>query len=168
MHVPTHILSGWCVANGLPTTPAQRLAAMVAATAADVDGLSRLLGEDAYWTYHHTFGHNVFFAVALSAACAACVRQRPTFTFALCLLVAHLHLVLDYFGSGPGWHVHYLWPFKAGVLRNPNAWPFDSWQNRSAFCLLLAWTLLIAIRRRRTPLERIAPRLDRRLVGLVR
>jgi hypothetical protein len=47
MHIQTHILSGWCVANTLPCTARQRSLAMIAASAADIDGISILFGQQA-------------------------------------------------------------------------------------------------------------------------
>lgn len=67
---------------------------------------------------------HVFFALLGSATLTAWAgRGRRVDTFGLCLMLFQLHLVLD-FGSGPHWHVHYFWPFRTGVLRNPQASPF--------------------------------------------
>lgn len=48
------------------------------------------------------------------------------------------------------------------------SWPFYSWQNISLGFLCIAWTVAIARRQRRTPLEAIMPSLDRQLVALAR
>ena len=163
MHVQTHLLSGWCAANLLPCTPRQRLAAMLAAAAPDVDGLSIAFGPDAYQRLHHTFGHTAYAAVIVGVALA--VWARPAWgTFLLAVAMVHLHLLMDYWGSGPGWDIRYLWPARTPRFRNDAAWPFSSWQNVTVFAGLLAWTVAIAWRRRRTPLEVLMPRLDRQLV----
>lgn len=165
MHIPTHILSGWCAANYLRCDARQRLLAMIAATAADVDGVSILLGQNAYWAYHHTFGHNFFFALAGALVLTALTPRRSGrwFSFTIYFALFHLHLLLDYFGSGPGWDIHYLWPLASLTFTNRRAWPFYSWQNLSFFLVLLLWTVWIAWRQRRTPLELIAPRLNHEL-----
>jgi inner membrane protein len=168
MHVQTHILSGWCVANCLPCTPRQRLLAMIAASAADIDGISILFGQEAYWTYHHTFGHNVFAACAVSAALSAFIPNRKWWSFLLFLALFHLHFLMDYFGSGPNWHIHYIWPLPGMILKNRDAWEFYSWQNMLVFLLFLLWTIWIAWRDRRSPLEDIMPRLNAELVSLLR
>ncbi|HSU65852.1 MAG TPA: hypothetical protein VLJ39_03175 [Tepidisphaeraceae bacterium] len=49
MHIPTHIMSGWCMANLVRLTARERLFTMIAATAADLDGVSRVFGQEAYW-----------------------------------------------------------------------------------------------------------------------
>jgi hypothetical protein len=76
--------------------------------------------------------------------------------------------VLDYYGSGPGWGIPYLWPLSRRQWVNPNAWPFYSWQNISAAITTIALTLWIARRQGRTPLEAVMPRLDRQLVAMLR
>ena len=168
MHVQTHILSGWCAANALPCTPRQRLVAMAAAAAPDVDGISVVFGQAAYWRYHHTFGHNLWFALLVGVAAAAWARPAwGTFLLAVAMVHLHLHLYMDYWGSGADWHIHYLWPMTNPVWRNPAAWAFFSWQNIVCFAALLLWTVVIAVRRGRTPLEWIMPNLDRELVGLL-
>jgi len=169
MHVPTHILSGWCLGNVLPLTPRERLGCMIAATAADLDGLGIVFGQEAYWEYHHKLGHNVFFAVVVASVLTIFLSgaRRRAAAFALYLTMAHLHLVLDYLGSGPGWAIWYLWPANDVQIVNPHAWPFFSWQNIAAAYGLLAWAVWIAWRDRRTPLELLMPRLDGRLVSML-
>ena len=94
---------------------------MVAAAAPDVDGLAIVFGQHAYWRFHHTFGHNLYFALIVGVAFAA--WARPAWgTFLLCVGMVHLHLYLDYWGSVPGWHIHYLWPARDPTWRNPAAW----------------------------------------------
>ena len=168
MHIQTHILSGWCVAN-LPShfTPRERFFCMLAASLADGDGLSILAGQEAYWDYHHTLGHNLPFGVLLCVTLAALSTHRLA-ALCICLALFHLHLLLDYFGSGPGWGIPYLWPFSKHAWVNPHAWAFYSWQNITAAVALLAWTIRIARRHGRTPLEALMPRLDRQLVALLR
>ena len=165
MHIPTHILSGWCVGNAVPSISArERLFCMIAATAPDLDGVGIVFGEETYWSYHHRLGHNVFAALLIAGMLATFSRRRPL-AFVIYLALAHVHFILDYFGSGPGWAIHYLWPASDVGIVNPRAWPFASWPNYAAFAALLAWTVWIAFRYRRTPIELLAPRLDRAAVS---
>lgn len=165
MHIQTHILSGWCVANCLPFSPRQRLLAMLAATLPDLDGLGIAFGQKAYWDYHHILGHNLAFAILLSIVLTLFARTRHLLCVGTFFTLVHLHLLMDYWGSGPGWPICYFWPFDRRQWINPDAWPFYSWQNIGAFFVLLGWTVAIAVWRRRTPLELLMPSLDRRLVG---
>jgi hypothetical protein len=166
MHVPTHILSGWCVANLLPLTARERLFCMVAAAAADIDGLGIVVSEELYWDYHHKLGHGIAFGLLLAGAMAAFSTRRLVAMVAY-LACFHLHLVLDSFGSGPDWPIHYLWPISDAAWLNPRAWNLSSWQNTTAAALLLAWTAWIGFRHRRTPLELLMPSLDEKAIAWI-
>jgi hypothetical protein len=74
---------------------------------------------------------------------------------------------MDYFGSGPGWPIYYLWPFSTWELVNWEAWNLSSWQNLLTFGILLAWTIGIISLKWRTPLEAVMPSLDRQIVQLL-
>jgi hypothetical protein len=169
VHIPTHILSGWCVGNLLPLTARQRLGCMIAAAAPDIDGLGMIIdvpfGTDLYHDYHHVLGHNLFFCAAVATVLALWTRSWRC--WAVYLALGHLHLVMDYLGSGPLWDIYYLWPVGGLKFRNPAAWEFFSWQNITFAGCLLVWTIAIARYRRRTPLEAVMPGLDRQLVALV-
>jgi len=168
VHLPTHVLSGWVVASAIPElTPRERLLAMAAATAPDLDGLAIVLGRDAFETYHHVIGHNLFFGVLVTLLVARWSSHKRTMTL-LAFGLFHLHLVMDSFGSGCDWGISYLWPLVRSEWVNPWRWEFFSWQNLVAAYGLLLVTFVIAARQGQTPLEAIAPSLDRQLVGLAR
>lgn len=140
---------------------------MVAATAPDLDGLAIVAGREAFETYHHVVGHNLFFALLVTAAITVWSTQRRTMAlFAFGLF--HLHLVMDSFGSGRDWGIAYLWPAVRQEWINPWRWDFFSWQNLVAAYGLLLVTVVLAVRQGRTPLETLAPSLDRQLVTLAR
>lgn len=168
MHIPTHILSGWCLANCLPLSPRQRLGCMVAAVIPDLDGLGIVFGteSDAFQNYHHLLGHNLPFAL-FSCGLLALAGPRRAMSFVIYLAMFHVHLVMDYFGSGAGWRIYYLWPISRWNVVNFNGWDFYSWQNILAAAILLVWMVAIAAWKRRTPLEAIMPDLDRQLVNLI-
>lgn len=167
MHLPTHILSGWCLANYLPLSPRERLFAMIAATIPDLDGVTWFAGQEMYWRTHHVLGHNLPFALVAAGVLTA-LSTRRLLVFPLYLALFHLHLLMDYWGSGPLWPIYYFYPFSTMKWVNPDGWNLFSWQNITAAALLLAWTAWIARRQGRTPLELLAPRLDRLLVAKAR
>jgi hypothetical protein len=167
VHLPTHILSGWCAANLLKLTPRQRGFCILAATLPDLDGLSILAGWDAFYTWHHHLTHGLPFAILLAGILTA-FSTRPVLSFLLYLALVHLHLLMDSFGSGIGWTITYLWPFSDMQLDNPWSWEFSTWRNQLAGLLFIAWTVGIAVIRRRTPLEVPMPNLDRQLVDWLR
>jgi hypothetical protein len=164
LHIQTHILSGWCVGNLFRLTPRERMFCMLAASLQDLDGLGMVVSEELYWELHHKLGHCLLAGVLLAVVLAALSTHRVKAGL-IYLALFHVHLALDYLGSGPGWPLYYLWPFSEWGLENPHAWPFFSWQNICAFVLLLAWTIGIFIRRQRTPLEVLMPSLDRKAVA---
>ena len=168
MHIPTHILSGWVVASAVPRlTPRERGLAMLAASLPDLDGLGLLASREAYETYHHVLGHNIFAGLILTAVLTAFATDRRRCAL-LFLGLFHLHLVMDSFGSGMDWGIAYLWPVVRQEWMNPWRWGFFSWQNLTAAYALVAVTVVIAARAGRTPLEMLAPALDRQLVTLAR
>lgn len=166
MHLPTHVLSGWVFANALPLTARERLFCMVSAAVADVDGLGFFFGEEAYWRFHHVVGHNVFFGLLMSLALAA-ASSRRILAFAAYFTCFHIHLLMDLYGSGVGWRIHYLWPIEPAGFKSDAAWPLMSWQNYLAFTTLALVTAIIAVKKRRSPLELLLPRLERRWFGPV-
>ncbi len=166
MHIQTHILSGWMIGNALPLSPRERLFCMIATAAQDLDGLGILVSEELYWDLHHKLGHGLVPGLVLTAILTAFSTHR-WLAGAINFALFHLHLLLDYYGSGPGWGLYYLWPFSDWEWMNPNAWPFFSWQNLSAAGAMIAATLIIAYGCRRTPLEAIMPGLDRPLIALL-
>lgn len=72
---------------------------MAAATAPDLDGLSIVAGRDAFETYHHVVGHNLFFGVLVTLLIVAWSTHKRTMAV-LAFALFHLHLVMDSFGSG--------------------------------------------------------------------
>lgn len=168
MHLPTHVLSGWVAASLIPRLAArERALAMVAATASDLDGLAIVAGREAFETYHHVIGHNLFFGLLVTAAITAWSTHRRLMA-PLSFALFHLHLVMDSFGSGRDWGIAYLWPVVPGEWMNPWRWDFVSWQNMTAAYGLVLVTVVIAMRQGRTPFETIMPSLDRQLVALAR
>jgi hypothetical protein len=141
---------------------------MLAATLADLDGVGFFVSEKAYWDWHHVAGHNVLYAVVMSGVLSAFSGRRWFAVFPVYMALAHVHLVMDYYGSGPGWAIYYLWPFSGWKVRNPEAWELSSWQNVLAFGVLGVWGVVIAVRKGRTPVEVVTPGLDRRAVRWVR
>ena len=166
MHVQTHLLAGWLAGNGLRLTPRERFLCMAAATLPDLDGLGIVVSEEAYWALHHKLGHNVFWFAGVAAVLTIFSSHRAR-AFACYFGLGWLHFLMDYLGSGPGWALWPWWPVGDQEVRWAAAWPFFGWQNLGAFFALLAATVAVAWRRRRTPLEWAMPSLDRRLLALL-
>jgi inner membrane protein len=161
MQIPTHILSGWCVGASLPLTARERLACMLGASLADLDGVCIVAGLDVYARWHHVVGHNVFYGALLAWCCARLALPSRRWKIALlCFALFHLHLVMDYYGSGPGWGLAYLWPIMEKHWVNPKAWAFEGWQNYTAMGLFTVWMLVLAWVKGPWPTELGLPRLQ--------
>ncbi|MBI4870473.1 MAG: metal-dependent hydrolase [Candidatus Riflebacteria bacterium] len=154
-----HLLVGWVIGNIGPSTRASRTWCLIASLAPDVDGLVILLGKDMFLKYHHQLTHNLLFAVLLAALSSRwlgwCSWQVPR-VFA-CVLV---HFLGDYYGSGPGWPLPLFVPFSDTVILNPSAWAFNGWQSQLVFATTLIFTLVIARKGVRTPLESVSAGMD--------
>jgi hypothetical protein len=177
----SHLLVGWAVANAAALERRDRAIVTLAGVVPDVDGLG-LLADFArhggngdptwYWALHHQLAHNFTAALVFSAAAFAFARRRVA-TAALAFLAFHLHLLGDLAGSrGPDgyqWPIAYLEPFSdAWQLTWSGQWLLNGWQNLGLTALLLAWTLLLAWRDGRSPLELVSPRADRAFVRALR
>jgi|HubBroStandDraft_1064217.scaffolds.fasta_scaffold686426_1 inner membrane protein len=167
MQIPIHLMMGWCTANVLPgLNKRQRAFCMIANVIPDMDGLSMLGGQEAYWNWHHKAGHNLTWCII---SCAVLAIYSAPFWKSFILYVAqfHLHLVMDVFGSGPHWGIYYFWPFSNWQFDNTKySWEFYSWENMTIGAVLLLWTIGIIYWKKRSPLEAVMPSLDRQLVQL--
>ncbi len=156
-------MSGWCVGNLFKLNKRERFFCMIVASVPDIDGLSILGGWGFYQDWHHVIGHNILFCVILAGVFAYFSQHRIK-SFFIYLGLFGLHMAMDLFGSGVGWYLYFYWPFSMEKFYTNLCWEFFSWQNQVAGGLLLAWTIAIIYCQRRTPLEYIMPKLDRRLV----
>ena len=163
MHIQTHVMSGFCLGNLFPISAKERFLCMLAASLPDLDGVTYVLGQNAYWATHHVYGHNLLFALLLSGVLTLFSEHRKR-CFPIYFLLVHLHFAMDLLGSGEGWTIPYLWPFH-GLEFAISAWDFDSWQNKAAGLAFLLWCLGIAIFQKRTIFEWIMPGLDKQLAA---
>ena len=177
----THLLAGWLVASAANLNRRERALVTVAGVIPDLDGLG-LIAEVAtrhsarpltWWSdYHHVLGHNLGFALLVSAAAFVVARRRWT-TAALVCLSFHLHLLGDLVGArgpdGHQWPIPYLLPFSdAWNLVWSGQWALNGWPNLLLTALGLGITLRLAWQRGYSPLELISSRADRALVGALR
>ena len=161
MHISTHLMSGWCVGAAFPLTARERAACMMAATLSDLDGVSLAFGRDAYEHWHHVIGHNVFAGVLIAITTSRfATSSRRWWMRCLAFALFHLHLLMDYYGSGPGWQIQYGWPITDKGLWSEDAWEFGAWQNYAAMVTLLVVSVGLAIWKRITPFELVAPGIE--------
>lgn len=167
MHLLTHALAGWCVGCSLPTSPKERALCIGVSLLPDIDGLSIVGGVQAFYDYHHVLAHNLLFGAASLLLIWWLARCRPLMVLVFVALF-HLHLLMDLFGSGPGWGIAYFWPFSSAEYSTRYSWQIDAWQNYAALAALAVWTIAIAVCQKRTPFEYVAPRFDPAILAVLR
>jgi membrane-bound metal-dependent hydrolase YbcI (DUF457 family) len=183
VHVVTHFLAGWALAESTPLKPRDRAWVTWASVAPDLDGAglfvdwgNKLLGrpETAYYeTWHHALGHSGV-AALLVAACAFAWSIDRVKTTLLVLVSFHLHLLMDILGSRGSspidiWPIPYLAPFAMQPAWSwSGQWPLTSWQNTTITVLLLLLALILAVKRGYSPLGLFSAKADAGFVGALR
>ena len=162
MYIQAHVLSGWIAGNYLKLNARERFFCMIAGGILDVDGLGIIISEKAYHDYHHIAGHNLLFGVIVSLILMFFSSHKIK-CFFIYLALFHLHILMDLFGSGEFWTIAYFKPFSNYELYSQINWALFSWQNMLANAVVLAWTIVIIISKKRTPLEYIMPVFDKKL-----
>ena len=173
MHLQTHALASWLLAEAGPAsmTRRDRTLVLAAGLAPDLDALSLLGGIAAYQKWHHLLLHNVVGAALTTIVCAVSARSRLA-VGVLALLSFHLHLLFDLLGSGGPdgsvWSIPYLVPFSSHEFSWRGQWPLGSWQNVTftAFLVLASWS--VAVRRGRTIVQTISPGADAKVVEVLK
>lgn len=177
----THFLTGWAIANTVPSLKRRdRAFITLACVVPDVDGLGivpELLTRhsahplDWFSLYHHRL-HNLAFAVFVTAVVLA-LANRTWLTAVMAFTSFHVHLFEDIIGArGPDgyqWPVPYLSPFShAADITWSHQWAFNGWPNFAITIALLGITLYLAWRRGFSPLEMISARADCAFVQALR
>jgi len=181
MHVVTHLLAGWALAEQTPLERRDKALVAWASVAPDLDGAGlpvdwavRALGgnSDLYETYHHVAFHGLPAAVAFTLLLMPFLK-RKWLGVAMVFLSFHLHLLCDLAGSAGGtpgdiWPIHYLYPFSDREIFWNGQWPLTSWQNTTLTLALMLYGLWVGIRRGQTPIALFSSRADARLVAVLR
>src|SRR5947209_3646066 len=171
MHLPTHALASWLVAEAGPERLGRRGRTLVlcAGLLPDLDALSLLGGVEAYQRWHRIVLHNAVAAVVLSSLIMLFARPGARVATGMLSLAAyHLHLLCDLVGSagpdGSNWPVPYFVPFSRRPIEVSFQWGLASWQNVALTIALLLVSWGLAVRRRRTLLEAVSTRADAAVV----
>ncbi|HVY72167.1 MAG TPA: metal-dependent hydrolase, partial [Verrucomicrobiae bacterium] len=107
----THFLAGWTLANAARLKRRERWLVTLAGVIPDTDGLGlpvELLTRHSerphpWWSdYHHILGHNLLFALIVTAGCHCLAHEQRALTALLAAASFHLHLLCDLVGArGP-------------------------------------------------------------------
>ena len=183
MHVVTHLLTGWLIADETRQMHRDKALVAWASVVADADGLGIVVdvandvlgraGTTYYEAYHHYLGHGLLGAVVTTAfTYAFAVNKRVTAVLALCAF--HLHLLMDILGSRGSnpidiWPINYLAPFsRTPSIAWSGQWPLTGWQNTAITTLLMLTCLVTATRRGRSPVALFSRRADLEFVKVLR
>ncbi|XOF32762.1 MAG: metal-dependent hydrolase [Candidatus Electrothrix sp. YB6] len=178
----SHVLIGWLAANAARAERRERLLITVAGIIPDADGLVLVADLAAghstrqleFWSrYHHVLGHNIGFALLITAGAALLTRKRKAVTALFVWLSFHLHLLGDLVGSrgpdGNQWPIPYLLPFSdAWQWTWEGQWLLNSWQNLLITVLAIGITFYLAWKKGYSPLEMISDRADKGFVATLR
>ncbi len=178
----THFLFGWAVANTDSLDRRSRALVTIAGIIPDADGLgvipevlTRNTSHPLPWfsEYHHILGHNLGFAVMVTAVSALIAKTGRWKTALLVAISFHLHLLCDVIGArGPDgyqWPVPYWLPFsERGQWVWTGEWALNAWPNFAITFALLLWTLWYTWHAGRSPLELVSPRADAEFVATLR
>ncbi len=181
MNPVTHFLTGWALANCVPSLERRdRALVTLACIAPDVDGLGAvadLLTKNSahpteWFSRHHHQLHTLPFAIVVASICFALSRRKLT-TGCVALIGFHLHLLEDVLGSrGPDgyqWPIPYLVPFsRAMQIMWSGEWRLNAWPNFAITMALLAVTFYLAWRRGFSPVEMISQKADQTFVKTLR
>lgn len=177
----THFLTGWAIANTVPSLKRRdRALITLAGVVPDIDGLGivpELLTRhsahplDWFSLYHHRL-HNLAFAMVVTAIALA-LANRTWLTGVMAFASFHVHLFEDVIGArGPDgyqWPIPYLSPFShAADITWSHQWALNAWPNVAITIALLLVTLYLAWKRGFSPLEMISTRADGAFVQALR
>jgi len=153
---------GWVIGNTMENSRRIRNWCVTAAILPDIDAIPYVFGPEAYGRWHHTFGHNVFLLVLVALAAGWHCRAQRAFWFTAAAFASHLST--DAFFSG--WYLYLLWPVSDYAylpkLHVGLEHPINLWLIYAG----IAAVVLMAVLRKRTPMDMFWPKFDRVLVAL--
>jgi inner membrane protein len=177
----THFLTGWALANTVPSLTARDRALITfAGVVPDIDGLgaipemmTRNSAHPLEWfsLYHHQM-HTLAFSLLVTLA-AFVLARRAWITGPLALISFHLHLFEDVLGGrgpdGYAWPIPYLKPFSdAWTISWSGQWGLNAWPNFAITIALLLVAFYLAWSRGYSPLEMVSGRADQAFVAALR
>jgi hypothetical protein len=182
VNVVTHLLAGWVVAEHTVNTRRDKALVAWASVVPDLDGLGlpvdwvcRALGYNTafYEQFHRVALHGLPGAVLVTALFVLLAQERLR-AGPWIFVSYHLHLLGDILGSrgsGPAdiWPVHYLSPLSdALTVAWTGQWPLTGWQNTSLTIALMAYAMVLAVRRGYSPVGLFSARADAKFVEVLR
>ncbi len=167
MNTEAHLALGWMLAHaGGAESRRFRQLVVFSALASDLDVLTMIGGVQAYASYHHAIGHNVFFSVMISGICVLLSRHKPWKIVVFSQLGFYSHYFGDYFFTR--FPLQYFWPvsYRAFIYsyRIGLDHPINLAFGYASFLILI----VMAMKFKRTPIELFSIALDQRIINLFR
>ena len=167
MHLPSHFLAGWILSEIKPLEKRDRWIIALSSVFPDIDGIPIVFGVEAYQKWHHSFGHSLLAGLGL-ALLVYFLSVRKAWVTILSLVSFHVHIALDYFGSGGPygsiWSIKYLWPFSEQGYFPSFQWALHSPINISLTIFFMVIVIILGARRERSPFEIISASGDSKVV----
>jgi hypothetical protein len=163
MFLHSHIGLGWCVAELGQGSARFRRWVLSAAVLPDLDGISILWGQEAFYQYHHLLMHGLSFSLLVSlGAVLHCKKERVKAL--LCTQLAfYTHYFGDYFLTK--FELSYFYPFSRQTFNSPHSVWIGNPINHIAGVVLIIAVIFLSCLFKRTPLESILPSYDKRLIA---
>ncbi|HEQ79322.1 MAG TPA: metal-dependent hydrolase [Euryarchaeota archaeon] len=165
MFIISHLLFGWVIGNYSLLEKRDRALAVAAAMAPDLDALSYVFGRSYYEAFHHEFFHSIAFCVFITLLMLPFAKEKIRGGFGI-FAAGLSHLFADLIGTS--WPMPLLWPFSShyftigGILSEQIIYNVI---NPLAGLILLIFSIMIMVEFKRTPVEIVSPKYDRRLVN---
>lgn len=182
MHIVTHLLIGWTVAEHVTEKPRDRALITWCSVIPDLDGIGlpidwagRALGFEwsLYEQFHRVALHGLPGAI-LFAILVALIADEKARAAIWAFFTFHLHLLGDIAGSRGSnpediWPVHYLEPVSNAVTFSwAGQWPLTSWQNSALTAVLMVYAIVLATRRGYSPVSLFNAQADKKFVEILR
>lgn len=175
------MLIGWGGAQAVPLDRRDRAIVTIASVAPDIDGfgilpelITRGTSHEVFWwtEYHHTLCHNLVSAVIFTAIATFFAHAKRR-TAIMAFISFHLHLLGDVIGArGPDgyqWPIPYWLPFTDKYQWSwDGQWALNAWQNFAITIPLLIFTIWLAWKAGRSPLEIVSQRANDGFVSALR
>jgi membrane-bound metal-dependent hydrolase YbcI (DUF457 family) len=173
MNTIYHLQVGSFIANARDYNLRERRLIMLASLAPDADGIF-FFNPDLWGRFHHTFSHNIFSMLLVSAALALYNRSRRAEIFAVCAVSAILQIFIDVVTNDLTWPQKFLRPLTDAQISfgGITDWKYLNtfqvyWVQGFLMIVILAGTVILYKKKGRTFLELISPRVDRLLTDFV-
>ncbi len=160
-----HLQYGWWFAHWGDFNRRQRAAIALAGAAPDLDGLSFVAGSEPFHRYHHILFHNLGSVLAVTVLAGLLFWRRPRASVLVAFAFA-MHIVEDY--ATVAWNQYPWSPFSPAAVNLSDhlpGWVVQGVLQVAAMVFIVAMTVWIYLRHRRTPLEILSPAIDRLVVN---